>query len=239
MGIAHSATHGMRCFLHSATREMRWICMPNFNLTRKLIRKRNFNYSKDGWYFLTICANKQIDYFGCVQKEKMILNDCGQIIEKYLLQIPHFYDASLPCYVIMPDHLHFVLWMKSKILNFDANTHRGITNFDANTHRGITNFDANTHRGITNFDANTHRGTGNARSLHEISCYGLVSKIINSFKNVCTKDIRRFNPNFSWQKSFYDRIIRTDVEAYMISRYIEDNPKNWGKNKNDIKFNQL
>jgi len=65
--------------------------------------------------------------------------------------------------------------------------------------------------------------------------YGLISKIINSYKNVCTKHIRyQMNtPNFQWQNTFYDRLLRNQTELNHARWYINNNPKNWGNDRNN------
>lgn len=58
--------------------------------------------------------------------------------------------------------------------------------------------------------------------------YGMISKAIKSFKEVTTKRIRKElkNYQFSWQRSFHDRIVKDDETLYKVRQYIKDNPKN-------------
>jgi REP element-mobilizing transposase RayT len=48
--------------------------------------------------------------------------------------------------------------------------------------------------------------------------YGLLSKIVKSFKEIFIKHICKQDQNyeFKWQRSFYDRIIRNEKELYNI-----------------------
>lgn len=66
----------------------------------------------------------------------------------------------------------------------------------------------------------------------------LLSKVIQSFKSSCTKEIKctGFN-NQVWQRSFYDRIIRNETELYRIRKYISENPLKWQLEKKDISEN--
>jgi len=41
---------------------------------RKKIRLRDYDYSKSGYYFITICTKNRDEWFGKVEKEEMILN---------------------------------------------------------------------------------------------------------------------------------------------------------------------
>ncbi|MCJ7498564.1 MAG: hypothetical protein MUO78_10615 [candidate division Zixibacteria bacterium] len=66
--------------------------------------------------------------------------------------------------------------------------------------------------------------------------YGLLSKILKSFKNGVTKDIReKFQDSkFQWQRSFYDHVIRNEKSLYEIREYIINNPLKWDLEKNNI-----
>ena len=54
---------------------------------------------------------------------------------------------------------------------------------------------------------------------------GSLSTIIRSYKSIVTKNVRKLNPNFSWQSRFYDNIIRNEQAYHKIEDYIINNPK--------------
>lgn len=62
---------------------------------------------------------------------------------------------------------------------------------------------------------------------------GSVSRIVQQYKTVCTKHIRRACPkiDFEWQSRFYDHIIRDDVSFENITQYILNNPKHWKEDR--------
>ncbi len=63
-----------------------------------------------------------------------------------------------------------------------------------------------------------------------------LSKIVGTYKNVVTKNIRqRLNPEFAWQPSFYDHVIRKEEDLEKIREYIRNNPLNWELEKNNTK----
>ena len=64
-------------------------------------------------------------------------------------------------------------------------------------------------------------------SVPTMKRYGLLSKIIKSFKEMSVKSIKKgFNKrDFVWQRSFYDSVIRTKESLINIRRYIINNPK--------------
>jgi putative transposase len=95
--------------------------------------------------------------------------------------------------------------------------------------------------GIINICANV--GTGHCPVLNngaEFTVhYGQLSKIINSYKNICTKQIKKIKPEiqFQWQRSFYDNIIRDYVALQNIRKYIRDNPQHYDS-KSEIETGQ-
>jgi len=65
-----------------------------------------------------------------------------------------------------------------------------------------------------------------------------LSSIIGSFKNISSKSIHKADlPDFSWQKSFYDHVIRQDESLDKIREYIVNNPKQWELDKENPKNN--
>ena len=68
--------------------------------------------------------------------------------------------------------------------------------------------------------------------------YGLLSKVIKSFKEIVIKSIRKKynNYEFAWQRSFHDHIIRDQRSLNNIRQYIKNNPSKW---EFDIQKNEL
>ena len=55
-----------------------------------------------------------------------------------------------------------------------------------------------------------------------------LSELVGAFKTVSSKQIHLNGlPEFKWQRSFYDRIIRNEKELYWIRKYIDENPLKW------------
>jgi len=70
--------------------------------------------------------------------------------------------------------------------------------------------------------------TGRDLSLLKQGKRKSLSDIIGAFKTTSSKDIHLVGfPNFFWQRSFYEKIIRSEVEANNIRQYIRNNPSNW------------
>lgn len=76
---------------------------------RKNLRLKNFDYSADGYYFITICTHNRQKLFGEIVGATL----CGrpsEMIERWLLELQNKFENVKICeYVIMPDHIHFIL----------------------------------------------------------------------------------------------------------------------------------
>ena len=81
---------------------------------RKPNRLKEYDYSNAGYYFITICTKNKHPLFGKINGTRALLNEYGKIIENNLKNIQKIYrQTELDYYVIMPDHIHFVLIINS------------------------------------------------------------------------------------------------------------------------------
>ncbi len=79
---------------------------------RRNLRIPGYDYTQDGAYFVTICAEGKRNLFGRVFDEKMKTNSLGLMIEKVWKEIPDFYPGVyLDLFVVMPNHLHGIVCM--------------------------------------------------------------------------------------------------------------------------------
>jgi len=166
----------------------------------KQYRLRDFDYSGDGEYFVTICVDNRKHHLGEIKNGEMILSGSGKIVDRIWNEIPDkFGNIKLDVYQIMPDHFHGILVIK------ESKSHKHLTN------QMPTEFKS----GIRN----------NPMELKSVT----LGRIIRWFKGRVKFDAKKINPNFRWQSRFYDRIIRDEKEFYFISEYIINNPINWGE----------
>ena len=85
--------------------------MPNPALhRRRSLRLKGYDYSQSGLYFVTICCQNHICRFGTIENGEMILNDAGNMIEKWCDELSNkFSDIELNTYIIMPNHFHAII----------------------------------------------------------------------------------------------------------------------------------
>jgi REP element-mobilizing transposase RayT len=174
----------------------------------KSARKAGYDYTNDGWYFVTICTKNMEPFFGKITDGKMNLSEIGKIVENYWLEISkHFPFVELDEFSIMPNHTHGII---------------GINNFGC--HRDGRD------------EALPRLYDGKYPQMSEISPKPKsLSAIVGSFKSVSTKTIHQKSPetNFAWQLRFYDRIIRNEKELDKIRKYIFENPLKWEFDRNN------
>ena len=94
-----------------------YVVLPN----RKLPRKHDFCYSAREVYFLTICSKDRQRLFSRIipaenfQAPIVELTPTGKIVEKYILSVSAIKGVHLEKYVIMPDHIHLMIFVESEI----------------------------------------------------------------------------------------------------------------------------
>ena len=79
---------------------------------RKSIRLKNYDYSSNGYYFVTICVQNREKLFGEIVGATLCgrPNNPDKIITKWLLELENkFNDIKIDEYIIMPNHIHFII----------------------------------------------------------------------------------------------------------------------------------
>jgi len=170
------------------------------------VRLKDYDYSQNGIYFLTICTKNREEYFGSIVNKEMILNEMGKIAENFWKEIPnHFSNMRLDEFVVMPNHVHGII----EIL-CDKHARRD--------------------------EAMPRLYNGAYPKMSKISPMpGSLSVILGSYKSIITKTIRKKIPYifFAWQSRYYDRIIRNEIELNRIREYIFNNPAKWEEDRNN------
>lgn len=84
---------------------------------RKINRLRNFDYSSNGAYFITICSKNRRNIFSEISYDGSVsLSKIGYIIDKELSDITSIYkNVFIDKYVIMPNHIHLILRLDNTI----------------------------------------------------------------------------------------------------------------------------
>ena len=119
---------------------MRWVMKMNNDKDlpkRKSTRLKNFDYSSAGAYFVTICVRDRMQILSEIARTDLMsanktigiavgeglappeitvkLKPCGEIVKEQLQLIEtRFLGVTVEDYVIMPDHIHAVIFLHGK-----------------------------------------------------------------------------------------------------------------------------
>ena len=81
---------------------------------RKQIRIQEYNYSKAGYYFITICTKNREHILAIInncrgEQCSSVLTTTGRIVDEYIKNIEKVYDnVKIDEYIIMPNHIHII-----------------------------------------------------------------------------------------------------------------------------------
>ena len=99
-------------------------------LKRKNIRLKDYDYSKEGYYYITICIKNRKEILSKIkiyntklksndvgvgvpddpEKIQIELTTYGEIIKKQIKEINNIYkDIKIENYIIMPNHVHMII----------------------------------------------------------------------------------------------------------------------------------
>jgi putative transposase len=78
-------------------------------------RLKGWDYTADGWYFVTVCTRGRECFFGRIVDRRVRLSKVRDAALRYWKDIPnHSANAGLDAFVIMPNHLHGIVIIKAR-----------------------------------------------------------------------------------------------------------------------------
>jgi putative transposase len=154
------------------------------------------------------------DYSGEVIDNHVRLSVMGEIVKKCLDEIPkHFLNAELDNYVIMPNHVHGILFLKDALVRVEY---------------------------IQPPPRRVEPAREVKRNEFQHVVPKSVGSVIRSFKAAVTRICRKNGSTaFAWQRDYYDHIIRDGHDLDRIRQYILDNPANWVNDDNQPRNIQM
>ena len=89
---------------------------------RKSTMLKNYDYSSNGAYFVTICVKNRECIFGDIKDGEINLSKIGEIVKNNWLEIKNnFENIDIDEFVIMPNHLHGIILINSEIPILNSN----------------------------------------------------------------------------------------------------------------------
>ena len=187
---------------------------------RQSHRLRGYDYSFPAPYFVTLCSQNAVCLFGEVEKDQMLLNEAGQMVQDWLAKIPNKFPGVLvDSFQVMPNHLHAILVILGGGLDMAAKFGIGIEISDP-----LSEAD----NGIRYVASNRSQTTTTIRDP-------ALGRVVQWFKTMTTNNyIRGVRdpgwkpfPKRLWQRDYFDHIIRNEMMLERTRGYIRDNPIYW------------
>ena len=174
---------------------------------RSSVRLKEYDYSLNGLYFITVCAQDKKCLFGKITDGTMRLNDAGRIVEVELMKTPQIRpNMVIHEHIIMPNHIHFIIQI----------THR---------RGGLNPPDNINETNVINIMGNEQRGCIQGGFNPPLQYANTIGSMVRGFKSTVTKQIG----HSIWQRNYYEHIIRNQHSYEEISDYIITNPLRWEK----------
>ena len=168
---------------------------------RHSIRLKNYDYSQNGMYFVSVCAQNKECLFGKIINGKMELNDAGKIIAATWYDLPnHNIGIELDEFIVMPNHVHGIIM----IVGAGSKPAQPVEcSIQTNQIRA----------GLE--PAPTNIG---------------LPEIVRQLKTFSARKINQLRNNFGvpvWQRNYFEHVIRNEKSLGKIRKYISNNPCNW------------
>ncbi len=170
-------------------------------------RLPHWDYSSNGYYFVTLCTHDRQHFFGEISGSKMEWSDIGRIAQQYWSEIPdHFPFVRLDEYVVMPNHVHGIV-----VIDKNLPDSAPVPGVPVETRHAVS---------LPNVP-NSATNQFSKPIPHSLST------IVRSYKSAVKKWSTDNRFDFAWQSNYHDHIIRDQQELDRIRDYIASNPANW------------
>ncbi len=177
---------------------------------RRSIRIDGFDYSSHGAYFITICSHDRSCVFGEIIHDRVVLNKYGNIVVDEWMKSAQIRDEiQLDEFVVMPNHFHGIVWIV------------GNESVGAYGHTPLPYVNTPMSTNVFRFEPVSKKFVSPSRT---------VGSMVRGFKAGVTIRVHKeeealYGP--IWQRNYWERFIRDEIELNHIREYVRDNPKKW------------
>lgn len=184
------------------------------NGARRSIRLPRYDYTRDGAYFVTVCAMNRECLFGEVEVGKVVLSGYGRMVgEEWETTARVRTSVVLDEWVVMPNHFH------------------GIVVIAGGASHGTALGHGTPGHGMPGHRTPLGHGTPCPYERFGAPVAGSLATIVRSFKAAASKRINESRNTVGvsvWQRNYYEHVIRGDDDLRQIREYIANNPLQWG-----------
>ena len=159
---------------------------------RRSIRLRGWDYANVGAYFVTVVTHKRYTWFDTDTYRQIVENEWKNLPER-------FPTIALDEFVVMPNHLHFIVWLNPSPADTPVGTQLNCA---------------------PEPDCVPHHAT-TAPTL------GQVVRVFKAVTSRRIRESG--GDDFGWQRNYYERVIRNERELNAIREYIHNNPAHWAE----------
>ena len=177
---------------------------------RRSIRLKGYDYHNAGAYFVTICTKNR----ECVLDDlivKSILLDVWNALPQW------FPTIELDEFVVMPNHIHFVVWI------VDGNVGIPLA--------GILDLEKRDGVEPLPYRLPVAQKINNRPALGDV-VGAFKSLVFTVYYDYIQSNHLSRRAKF-WQINYYEHIVRNDRELNAIRRYINDNPIHWKSDRDN------
>ena len=195
--------------------------------TRQSLRFPGYDYSIEGYYFITICTDQHFYHLGAILNDQMVLKEIGIVARKEWFKLPIRFPQIQPGpFCVMPNHIHGIIIM---------------SNSDLPSCPSTSTFTSSSSSFSPSLDETIQQKEGRREKV-------TVGDIVGAYKSLVMKAcLAEHKVKFAsgsevpllgkiWQRNYYEHIIRTQESYDKIAAYIITNPQNWVKDKFYSKF---
>ena len=212
---------------------------------RRSIRLKGFDYSQEGFYFITICCENRKHRFGEIENGEMILNECGQIAYNEWVKLSErFPNFELDVFQIMPNHIHGIIALVGATLAVAPNdvddavapndVDDTVAPNDVDSHNdSVAPNDVDSHNDSVAPNNSDIRATARVAPTVAPTVSDMVGAYKSLVANGCLDIYKSKNQTMGklWQRNYYEHIIRNEQSYLTISKYIMNNPSKWAEDK--------
>jgi REP-associated tyrosine transposase len=171
--------------------------------TRRSIRLKEYDYSLEGAYFVTLLSYQHLHSFGEIVFGKIDLSTLGKIaFDQWLLLTKRFPNTDCTKFVVMPNHVHGIIYIHSNV-------------------------------GEEYRYESDQKSIEQLNYQYRSSCLslGTIIRAYKASVSFRFNALRGFTKPPVWQRNYYEQIIRNDRDYENIWKYIDANIETWNEDK--------